>query len=297
MTWRVRFCCVSSVAALILSGVTAPAAVPRASARPLRVMSISACTDQIVLALLPPQRIASVTWLARDPEISLMATAARRVPVNHGSSEEVLGQRPDLVIAQSYATPATRAMLKRIGWPLLEVGPAETIDQIRTATRQVARAVGEGAAGERLLARMDRQLAVLARERVSGLRVAAWDGGGFSAGAGSLYGLLITLAGATDVAAAAGERPGVPDIERLIALHPALLLGGGAYDQNDLRANVARSPLVRRIWGEKRTVAVHEASYICGTPFVADEAFKLRRKLEAAAGSAQQPLPSEIVIR
>ncbi len=284
-------------AALVLAGLVAAAAaqaatVPRPSARPLRVMSISACTDQLVLALLPPERITSVTWLARDPQLSLLVRQAAAVGVNHGFGEEVLRDRPDLVVAGTFTSTATRALLKRLGWPMIEVGPADSVADIRRVTRQVARAVGEPARAEVLLARMDRQLADLARDPGPRLRVAAWDGGGFGASRGSLFDTVLTAAGAVNVAADADPRTG-PDSEALLATAPALLVQGGAPG-NDRRTDVARGPLVRRFWGRGRTVIVPQSTYLCGTPFVADAAVRLRADLRAAVAAARAPLPFSV---
>lgn len=281
------------LAALLPGGGTAGAqAVPRSTANPARVMSLNLCTDQLVLALLPPQRIASVSQRSRDRESSLLAAAAQGVAINHGLAEEVLGTRPDLVIAGTYTTPATRALLKRLGWPMLEVPPAETITQIRATTRQVARAVGESARGEQLLARMDLQLAELARHPGPPLHIAAWDGSGFAAGPSSLYDTVLRLAGAVNVAADPKlEKAGVPDTELLLVAAPALLGRGGSDDRNGLRADIVGHPLVRRFWGRDRTVAIDQAFYVCGTPFVADEALRLRAKLQFAAATAITPLP------
>ena len=63
-------------------------AVPRATAHPVRVFSANQCIDQIILALLPPERIASVTWLSRDGAAGPVARAAQRVGVNHGLVEQ-----------------------------------------------------------------------------------------------------------------------------------------------------------------------------------------------------------------
>ena len=96
-----------------LAGCTEPSGSrSQAAAKPVHVMSMNQCTDQLVLALLPPERIASVTWLSRDPDGSLMFREAARVDINHGMSEEVLRQKPDLVIAGAFTTPATRGLLK-----------------------------------------------------------------------------------------------------------------------------------------------------------------------------------------
>ena len=278
--------------AALLPGGAAAQGVPRPVARPLRVMSLNLCTDQLVLALLPASRIASVNERSRDRGSSLLAAAAKHVAVNHGLAEEVLRARPDLVIAGSFTTPATRALLKRLGWPLLEVAPADSIAQVRATTRQVARAVDEVARGEQLLAHMDAQLAELARHPGPPLRIAAWDGSGFAAGPGSLYATVLRLAGADNIAADPQvTRTGVPDTELLLAAAPALLVRGGGDDRDGLRADIAGHPLVRRYWGADRTLTIDQAYYVCGTPFIADEALRLRAKLRAAAAAARSPLP------
>lgn len=271
-------------------GGAAPSVVPGPTRHPMRVMSINQCTDQIVLALLPPSRIASVSFLARDPHGSLMADAARHVADNHGTAEEVMRQHPDLVIAGRSTTPAVRAFLKRLGWPLLEVDEADSFDAIRTITRQIADAVDARARGEALIADMDRKLADLALDRGPAIRVAAWDGGGFSAGKGSLYDLILQTAGAVNVAnlpPASGY--GRPDVEVLLATAPQLLLQGG-YEGGSLRENVARHPLVRRYWGPSRTLVVPSGYYACGTPMVADAALLLRRQLRQKLATVQTPL-------
>jgi iron complex transport system substrate-binding protein len=282
-----------SIAVLLLAGCgAAPTDVPRASAHPMRVMSINECTDQIVLALLPPERIASVTWLSRDPDISLMAARARRVAINHGQSEDVAQQRPDLVVANSFATPETRALLKRLGWPMIEVDDAETFDDIRRVTRQIAAAVDERQRGEILIARMDRQLANLRDDPVAPVRVAAWDGAGFSAVKGTLYDALLRAAGAINVAnqpPASGY--GAPSTEILLVARPDLLVRGGSEDRMSLRANVANHPLVRRYWAKDRSIAIPQSYYICGTPFIGDAALRLRQELRAAQHAARTPLP------
>ena len=235
----------------------------RAEARPLRVMSLNECSDQLVLALLPPERITSVTWLSRDPSISVMARAAARTPVNHGSAEEVLRDHPDLVIASDYATPATRALLEKLHYPLLVLGPSDSFEDIRRITRQVAAAVGERARGEALIAHMEATLRQLSGAAGPPLRIAAWDGAGFSARPGTLYDLVLKAAGARNVA----SEPGIlnataPDVETLLATAPILLVKGTPGVELPGRStDVSNNPIVRRVWAG-RTVIVPQAYYI-----------------------------------
>ena len=279
----------AAVAFAVLAGLLASAA----QARPLRVMSISDCGDQLVLALLPPSQITSVTWLSRDPATSFMTAAASRVPVNHGAVEDVLRDRPDLVIAGTYTTPATRALLKRLRFPLLELGAVNSFDDVRRQTRAVADAVRARAGGERLIADMDATLQKLAEAPGPPIRVAAWDGGGFSAPPGSMHDALLQAAGARNVAA---ERAGLisgaeASVERLLAVRPQLLVEDErGSEQPGLRAAVLDNPTVRRVWAG-RTVTLSARYYECGTPFSAVGALRLQSEMRAAIAHAR-PLPS-----
>ena len=265
-------------------------AVPHGSARPLRVMSMNQCTDQLVLALLPPKRIASVSWLSRDSSDSLMAGQARAVGVNHGYAEEVIDQQPDLVIVGSFTTPVLRGMLHRLGYPLVEVEQANSLDDVRRVTRQVAAAVGESARGEALLADMDRKLAALARDPGPPIRVVAWDRTGFAAGEGTLYDAVLSAAGARNLARDP-LLPRHPDVETLLQANPAFLVQG-SMDGNgaSLGDNVRRHRLVRRYWAD-RTLFVPQAYYACGTPMVADAAIALRRQLRGPVDRAGPAVP------
>lgn len=287
----------SGIAAAVLlvstgSAVAPPAAGPPPST-PLRVMSTNQCTDQLVLALLPPERIVSVTWLSRDPSGSLMADEAKKVGINHGLAEEVVQQAPDLIVTDRFSKPATRAMLKRLGYAMVEVEDASSFASIRANVRQVASAVGEVARGEAMIAAMDRDLAELARDPGPPLRVVAWDGGGFSASKGSLYNAVLEAAGAVNIA----NEPPVsrynrPDTEVLLVAAPTLLVkGAGVRPEYGMRENIERHPLVRRYWDGARTVAISPAYYTCGTPTITQAAIRLRTELRAAAGAARAPLP------
>lgn len=263
-----------------------------AAARPLRVMSINECSDQLVLALLPPEQITSVTWLSRDPSGSVMSRAAARVAINYGTAEEVLRDHPDVVIAGTYTTPATRALLKKLHYPLLELTSPDSFEDIRRDTRKVAAAVGATAHGEALIERMDATLRQLSETSGPALRVAAWDGAGFSARPGSMYDAVLRAAGARNVANEKGVlASGAPDVETLLATAPDLLVRGEpGFERPGRRTDVANNPTVRRFWGD-RTVIVPQYDYVCGTPFSAEAALTLRDEMRAADARPKPPLP------
>lgn len=246
------------------------------AAPPQRVMSLNLCADQLLLALLPPQRIASLTWLSRSEGDPQWLPLARQLPANHGTAEEVLAALPDLVIAGAYTTSATRRLLARTQTPLLLLQPVQDWDGIRAVTREVAAAVGAVARGEQLLAEMDATLAALAATRPADpVRVIGWSGGTDVPGRDTLFDAILTAAGGVNIGASVSGRSGF-DLEQMLALRPEVLMRGAAYAATPtLRNDAAQHRVVRRLYGGAQ-LRYPEALYGCGVPQSAQAAVQLR---------------------
>lgn len=255
--------------------------VSAAKARPQHIMSLNLCTDELLLDLVPPARIASVTYLSRMPIYSYMWRAAARAPVNHASAEEALYENPDLVLAGTFTGTAARLLLKKIGMPVVEVPPANSFAAIRAVTRMVAHAVGEDARGDVMIARMDSTLQALQATRPKfPIRVAAWDGGGEVPGHGSLFDAILTAAGGLNIASSTtGPEESRFGIERLLFARPDVLLyGAQAHAMPALRTDADQHPILLRAFGARR-ITYPEVLYSCGVPEAADAAKELRAGL------------------
>ena len=276
----IRLFLLAAAAALALSGTAGAAEVPQ------RVMSLNLCTDQLVLQLLPPERITSVSYLSRSPEYSYLSTQALGVPVNYGTGEEVLRERPDIVITGLASTPTVRALLRRIGASLVEVPPAENFDSIRAVTRTVARAIGAEEKAEALIAEMDTALADLARTAPSRrIVVAGWDGAGNLPAEGTLFDAILNAAGGENIAdrirTSAFNGYTSFDLEQLVALRPDVLAYGNARAGSlDLSGEQLRHPVIRRLFAG-RQITYPETLYACGLPQSATVAARdLRRAMQ-----------------
>lgn len=274
---------------------TAAVSVADPPPKPVRVMSLNQCTDQLLLALLPPARITSVTWLSKDPGASLMWREAAQVGTNYGQSEEVIAQTPDLVITGDFTTPVTRAFLKRLGYPLIEVPAAHDFDDIRAITRRVGQAVGEPERAEALIARMDAILAAVTPLPTK-LRVIGWNGGGYVQGEGTLFDAILAAAGARNAAAEADAVPyGTYDMEALIQLAPDVLIQSlTTIHEPTLRLDVARHPVTRAVY-RGRTIALPAFYETCGTPESAAAVIALHAALKALTlqGISGPPIRTE----
>ena len=259
-------------------------AVAAPSGKPQRILSMNLCADVLLLELVPRGRIAAVTYLAHDGAEALFPGADAGVAINHGTAEDIINLKPDLILAGAYSTSMTRRLAKAIGAPIVEVPDAVRFDDIRRNLRQVGVAVGEPARAEALVARMDADLAALtalpARRPV---RVIAWSGGDSVPGRETLSGHIIAAAGAVNIAARPGQTYGAIDVEELLAARPdALLYGGGGPLKPSVRGEEGQHRVLRRLYAGRRIV-YSDIAHTCGLPQSADSARDLRRALGAVA--------------
>lgn len=257
---------------LAAAGALAVSGVAGAAEAPQRIMSLGLCTDQLLLQLVPRERIVSVTYLSRQSNESYLTAEAFRVPINYGTPEEVARAHPDLVLTGTFSTPAARMLLRRIGANLVEVPPAEDFDQIRAVTRQVARAVGAVEKGEALIAEMDAALAELARTKpTQRIVVAGWTTSGTVPAKGTLFDAILTAAGGENVANIIGVQPlygqfTAFDLEQVVALRPDILAyGNSRVGRSDLSGEQLSHPVVRKLFAG-RQIAYPETLYSCGLP-------------------------------
>lgn len=271
-------------AVLVAAGL-ALAATSAAVARPQRIVSLNMCTDELVLRLADPERIASVTWLSQDPRNANMAEVARRIPANHGLVEQVLAMKPDLVIAGAYTTRATVGLLKRVGARPREFGVPRNLAEMRAQIREMAALLGEEARGEALVADIDTRLTALAkRRRPKPLRAIVLRPNGFTVGRGSLVDEILTRAGLVNIAAELGiESYGQIPLETVaLAGAEILVLNDTPDSAPSLAHEVLHHPVIARLSDRLRLVPLPSRLWTCAGPSVVDA-------IELLVAATEQP--------
>jgi iron complex transport system substrate-binding protein len=269
----------SCAALLLLLGMEQGKAAPPADSGPKRIMSLAVCTDELLMDLAPSSRIASISYLSGEKSALKLWPEAAHLPVNHNSAEEVLAEKPDLVLTLTYTSTDLELLLKKSGIRFLEVPEAQNFDQIRAATRMVGDAIGERPRAEQLIARMDARLNQLAAGRPKQMiRVAGWGGGGFVPGSDTLFNAVLEVAGGHNITG----RDAYYDVENLIAARPDVLAFGDNYiDTPSLRRDQNDHPVLMKLFANRR-ITYPSAVFGCGVPQSADAALALRAQLLAA---------------
>jgi iron complex transport system substrate-binding protein len=268
--------------ALMLPGVLAAA--DAAPNKPVRIVSMSQCTDMLLLQLVPRERVASVTYLAAEAAEAIAPGLGKGVPINHGAAEELLAQRPDLILAGDLAAPMTRRIASKLGAPIVVVKTATTFAEIRANVRQVGAAVGEPARAETIIATMDRELAALnASAPKTPYRIVLWTGDSVP-GTGTLANSVIAASGAVNIAARNTPFYDSFGVEDLMRTRPeALIFGHDDVANPSLTEEALQHRLVRTLYAG-RQVAFPESLLNCGVPQSAKAAAALRGAFQRITG-------------
>jgi iron complex transport system substrate-binding protein len=176
-------------------------------AHPRRIVSTNLSTDEVLLALVPPERILALSRFADDPTVSNVVHEARAVRHRvRGEAEPILALGPDLVFAFPFGQRDVQALLRQAGVPLVQVPGAHDLEAVKANVRRIGAITGARDSAEAVIADMDRTLDGV-RQRVAGVtppRVLFWYTGGTTSGTGTLIDELMRLAGGRNVAAEAG---------------------------------------------------------------------------------------------
>jgi iron complex transport system substrate-binding protein len=246
-----------------------PAFVSLSLASALRVASLNLCTDEYLLMLGKPAEIVGVSRLSQDPLESPLWRQARRFPGNRGAIEQVIGQRPTLLLTMGGGGKSTSAIAKRLGIRTITLPYPVTIDDVAGNMRAVAIALGDAQRTDRWLG----ELEALRRNRPATSKDAIWvSGGGTSLSPGSPTIEWMGLAGLKQRRLPNGRA----DLEMLLVKPPAALVRSdyrrGQMSQGNRWLD---HPIVKRL--ADRTVDADGRAWTCGGPLMLGEVERLRR--------------------
>jgi len=187
-----------------------------------RVMSLDQCSDQYVLALSPRDAIVGLSPRARARD-SYLRDRAVGLPERRASAEAVLAARPEVVVRYWGGDERLARTLERRGVKVVRIEEATDFTGVRDNVRRVAAALDARGTGERMVARMDSDLAA-AKGAGRGRSALYLTPSGFTAGPGTLIDAVLAAAGLRNAAVRPGYQP--VSLEQLVISPPnALVLG------------------------------------------------------------------------
>ncbi|PRD51595.1 ABC transporter substrate-binding protein [Phyllobacterium myrsinacearum] len=262
--------------AWLASAIALLGAADSASAEaPARVVSMNLCTDQLAMLLASGGQLVSVSYLAGDATVSVLAGDAGAFALNHGQAEEIFLMQPDLVLTSTYTTRATAGILKRLGFRVEEFPPEASFDDIRANVRRMGALLGRQARAEELLGAMDAALADIPARSADAPTVALYYANQITSGRNTLAGDVVNRAGLVNM----GEKLGLDgtqklSLEQLVMAKPDLIATHNAYPAPALAYDAQLHPAFRAALQGKNPIDIPDKYWICGGPFTV-EAVKL----------------------
>jgi iron complex transport system substrate-binding protein len=209
------------------------------AAAPIRIVSQTLATDEILLSLVGASRIVAVTTFAVDDQISNVADLAAAVPHTLTQNvETIISLRPDLVVVANWSDPGPVKQLRDAGLTVYLMASGVSVPSIEEKIQRLALMTDEQDRGRQITAAMEKRLEAVS-EKVSRIspekraRVMDYATWGSAQGRGSSWDEIVSRAGLVDAVAglAPDEWGQVPlSKERVLQINPDLLvLPGWVY--------------------------------------------------------------------
>ncbi|MDP3737108.1 MAG: ABC transporter substrate-binding protein [Hyphomonadaceae bacterium] len=262
------------VATLLVWGMMLPVAAADATKRPQRIVSMNLCTDELLMRLVEPERIASISYLSLQPLNAPLGLdhIARKLKGNNGLAEEVLMAKPDLIVAGSFTTTAASALLRRIGYTVVTFEPENNFDDLRANIRKMGEITGEPARAEQLIAEFDKRLAELQAQLPPGDKPVFADIGvnNYLAGKDTFYAYVVNAGGWRTLAETLGYSGfhNIP-LEELLDTRPALVSNATPWaNPPSMATENLKHPALRTMLAGIPQILIPERYTTCGTPSV-----------------------------
>lgn len=201
------------------------------SKKPQRIISIGIAADEMLVGLVPLDRIAALSFLSDDAGISNITAQAAKIKTKiRANAEIIIGLQPDLVLMADWQAIELLQILRDAKIPVYVYKTPSTIDEVQKVILELSLVVGEKQNGEKIVAEMNRTLQKVAaslgtipeQERLAAVR---YTFEGVSGGEGSLFNDIFRYAQVTNPLAKIGAAPhNILPKEKIVELNPDILI-------------------------------------------------------------------------
>lgn len=242
----------------------------QAQQKPLRVVSMNLCTDQLAYMLADQDQLISLSYLSLDESLSLLTDQAKEIGVNYGHGEEIIRLKPDLVLAGSYTTHTTVNLLKHFGIKIVTLPPAQNFEDIKNNIIKMGEVLGQTEKANAILAEFDEAIERLRTQKNdTNITIASYGANYYTTGDQTLESYVVQSAGYQHLGSELGITGAAKlTLESLILHNPDLLMSFDQwYSKMPRSDNVLAHPALRKWFGE-RNISLDSRYWICGSPHI-----------------------------
>jgi iron complex transport system substrate-binding protein len=255
--------------------------------KPQRIISQTLGTDEILLAICAPQRIAALSILVDDADYSNVTAQAHLVKARaNADAEQMLALSPDVIFVASYSKAELIELLQAARAPVFRFTHFDRLEDIKANIRTIGYAIGEDANADALVQHMEHHLAQiqasLPKDRQP-IRVLSYVQGGSTAGAHTLFDDMLQALGVINITAEQGIT-GFRQIssEQLIRWNPDVIITSADRDaMSEARLQLLHDPAVAvtHAGKHKRVIVIPNHLFLTVTHHITQGIAQLAREL------------------
>lgn len=232
--------------------------------KPSRIASLSLGADEILLGLVPIERLLAVTYLADDPSISNVVEQAKLIPKRaKGNPESIIALQPDLLFVADWQPVELIQILREAGIPVYVYKTPQTIEEVKVVIHEMAYVVGEEKLGQQMVTQMEQQLLMVQKslEKVNPVErktVVLFSLMGGIGGKGSLFDDICQYAGVVNGASKVGVRKhDFMSKEQIVEAKPDIFIMSmedytGKKDVNQFKSEIQNDPAFQTLTAIKQ---------------------------------------------
>ncbi len=242
-----------------------------AAVKPVRIVSMNLCTDQLLMLLANPDTILSISHLALERNSSFNAdfAIAQGFKVNHNLPEEVISLSPDLIVTGEFQHRAETQLLRQLGYRVETFPVFHNLSEVKKNIQRMATLLHEKKRGEKIISSMDSDLARMLKDvPKESVSAVSYHARGYTQGQNTLMDELMTLAGWHNIANDfAIKGYGQISLESLLLAQPQQLFysqyAPGTRSQGQI---VMDHPVLDKLFQPSRKTGIDSRLLICGGP-------------------------------
>jgi len=241
-------------------------------------ISIDRCSDQYLLAVADLEDIQGVSFEAADHR-SFYASRAIGLPIVKPSVEEILVQKPSLVMLTYRGGPRVVNIMSRVGISSFTPPYAASLKENADILKKVGAVLGQPEKAAIIADQYQKRFAALEAASRSDLKAVYMTPGGFTAGMGTYVDDVIKLAGFETVANEADIKGWVQlPLEQVVLLPPDFIVAS-FFEDSDIHVShwsSGRHGVYKRLMGNLPTIHVPSRFLSCSGAFSVDAAEFIR---------------------
>ena len=225
---------------------------------PQRVLAYSLGHDEILIALIDPERFAAVGPFAGDPAYSNVADQAADLPTFESGVENVLAAKPDLVLASKYTDVDVINLIKEAGVPVARTALESSSEGNIPNILLIGYMLGVEERALELVSEIENRLKFIAdqvpppnaSERPFVISISRYSDSIYAAGSDTTEGGILESGGGVNASARDGvEGHQVISIEAIAAMNPDVILIAQPveYGANEFRDDLLNHPALASV--------------------------------------------------